>query len=151
MKKSNNRQFERIQGNRTAVAKVERSILFSWKYLDESQGQTHLEWENESLLSKFIKYIRVIEGYAFREALAKKLIKIYPFTDIPRNSEFNKPISLKDKEFKWAVIHIENNSKEVVVGFFSDEDCTFYIVFLDRHHKFYPTDIQERGKKKDKS
>jgi hypothetical protein len=44
----------------------------------------------------------------------------------------------------WAVIHIKPNSKEVVAGFL--ENDVFYIVFLDKEHDFWDTDLQERNK-----
>jgi len=44
----------------------------------------------------------------------------------------------------WAVIHIKPKSKEVVAGFL--ENDVFYIVFLDKEHDFWDTDLQDRNK-----
>lgn len=60
-----------------------------------------------------------------------------------------KPLELR-KEPKhvtpdnWAVIHIKPKSKEVVAGFL--ENDVFYIVFLDKEHDFWDTDLQDRNK-----
>lgn len=47
-------------------------------------------------------------------------------------------------KFNWAVIHIKPKSKEVVAGFL--ENDVFYIVFLDKEHNFWDTDLQDRNK-----
>lgn len=54
--------------------------------------------------------------------------------DFPPNSAFTPPKHITG--VTWAVIHITPKSKEVVVGFI--EDDVFYVIFLDKEHKFWP-------------
>ena len=81
----------------------------------------------------------------YQQALAQQLIKQYTKVGFPENSEFIEPRHVTPTY--WAVIHITQNSKEVVVGYL-DENNVFYVIFLDKEHKFWPTDIQSRGKNK---
>jgi hypothetical protein len=73
------------------------------------------------------------------EVRQNKYIKEYSKVDFPPNSEFKKPTHIG--EVTWAVMHITANSKEVVVGYI-DEDDVFYIIFLDKEHKFWPTTLK---------
>lgn len=135
-------KLNRKQGKRSAVGEKKLTISFCFSKLDKSQGQTIEDWESKGLLSKFIIRTQQISNFAYAEALAKQLIKQYTQVGFPPNSEFEIPRHVTPQY--WAVIHITPNSKQVVVGFI--EDNIFYIVFLDEEHKFWPTNIQNRGK-----
>ena len=50
------------------------------------------------------------------------------------DSGFENPAHINN--VTWAVIHVTDNSKEVVAGYI--EDDVFYVVFLDKEHKFWP-------------
>ncbi|MEM9546436.1 MAG: hypothetical protein AAGA77_10720 [Bacteroidota bacterium] len=136
--------FERKQGSRKAVGPKRISIHFSWEKLDINQGQSIKDWEDLGLLSVFCERMRQIGGYPSLQALGEQLVKPYPNSGFPSNSNFNEPKHVSPA--KWAVIHITPGSKEVVAGYL--EDHIFYIVFLDKEHDFWPTDIQSRGKVK---
>jgi hypothetical protein len=62
-------------------------------------------------------------------------IKQYTKVNFPPSSGFNEPKHIVG--VTWAVMHITNTSKEVVVGYI--EDDVFYIVFLDKNHEFWPS------------
>jgi hypothetical protein len=143
---SNNksRNYDRKRGHRVAVGQIQVSICFSWAKLDNTQGQTIDEWEKEELLSKLSKRLQQIGQYESTHALAQQLIKQYTKIGFPENSKFKEPNHVKPNY--WAVIHLTQNSKEVVAGYL--EENIFYIVFLDKEHHFWPTDIQSRGKNK---
>ena len=111
--------------------------------MDKTQGQTIVEWERLGLLSTFIARTQQISNLEYQQALAQQLIKQYTKVGFPEKSEFKEPKHVTPSH--WAVIHITQNSKEVVVGYL--ENNVFYIVFLDKEHKFWITDIQSRGKK----
>ena len=146
MAKNNNpiNQFERKVGSRQAVGEKKRTISFSWEKLDAVQGQRILEWEGEGLLSQFCSRMQQIGQYQASEALAQQLIKQYTQLSFPPDSKFDVPKHVTP--ISWAVIHITPKSKEVVAGFV--ENDVFYIVFLDKHHHFWSTSIQDRGKNK---
>jgi len=141
---SNNR-YERKRGNRDKVLPKDSEISFSWTKLDNTQGQSIIEWEKLGLLSVLCHRLQQIGQYSSSEALAKLYIKQYTKIGFPEKSKFKEPKHITPPNY-WAVIHITTNSKEVVAGFI--EDNIFYIVLLDKDHHFWPTVIQDRGKTK---
>lgn len=134
--------LHRKRGHRSAVESKIITLSFCFSKLDKTQGQTISEWEQLGLLSTFIARTQQISNLEYQQALAQQLIKQYTKVGFPDNSEFIEPKHVTPSY--WAVIHITPNSKEVVVGYL--ENNVFYIVFLDKEHKFWPTDIQTRGK-----
>ena len=141
---NNSRNYDRKRGHRGVVGQTQISICFSWAKLDNTQGQTIDDWEREELLSKLSTRLQQICQYKSTHALAQQLIKQYTKIGFPENSKFKEPNHVKPNY--WAVIHLTQKSKEVVAGYI--EDNVFYIVFLDKEHHFWPTDIQSRGKNK---
>jgi hypothetical protein len=137
--------LNRKRGHRSAVEPQKIIISFCFSKIDKTQGQTIEEWEQLGLLSTFIVKTQQISNMEYQQALAQQLIKQYTKVGFPENSEFIEPRHVTPTY--WAVIHITQNSKEVVVGYL-DENNVFYIIFLDKEHKFWPTDIQSRGKNK---
>lgn len=139
----NNKIYDRKRGSRSAVGQKVKTITFSWVKLDINQGQPIDEWEKEGLLSIVCEMMRQVGQYGSTEVFARRMIKQYTQVGFPPNSEFKEPKHVSPTY--WAVIHIKPKSKEVVVGFLEEE--VFYIIFLDKDHKFWPTkDIQDRGK-----
>lgn len=138
-------KLNRKRGHRSAVEPQKIIISFCFSKIDKTQGQTIEEWEQLGLLSTFIIKTQQISNMEYQQALAQQLIKQYTKVGFPENSEFIEPRHVTPTY--WAVIHITQNSKEVVVGYL-DENNVFYIIFLDKEHKFWPTDIQSRGKNK---
>jgi len=103
------------------------------------------QWNEKGLLIKLNERIKQIGALTREEVLHQKIIKEYPGkVGFPEDSNFKKPPYLNPK--RWAVMHITNNSKEVVAGFL--ENDIFYAVFLDKEHDFWSTDIQNRRKNK---
>ena len=137
--------LNRKRGHRSAVEPQKLIISFCFSKLDKTQGQTIEEWQELGLLSTFIVRTQQISNMEYQQALAQQLIKQYTKIGFPENSEFTEPKHVTPTY--WAVIHITQKSKEVVVGYL-DENNVFYIVFLDKDHKFWPTDIQSRRKNK---
>lgn len=136
------KQYDRIKGSRKAKGPKKRTITFSWEKFLTNQGQTTKEWENEGLLSEFCEMMRQISQYDTAQALALQMIKQYTKVGFPPDSGFKEPKHVSPQF--WAVIHIKPNSKAVVVGYI--EIDVFYIVFLDKEHLFWSSDIQKRGK-----
>lgn len=137
--------FTDISSSRQAIGSKVNTISFSWVKLDVNQGQSVEDWENDGLLSFFCQMMRQIGQYNSSQVLSNKMIKQYTKVGFPPNSEFVEPKHVSPPY--WAVIHIKPKSKEVAVGYL--EEDVFYIVFLDKEHKFWPTQgIQNRGKTK---
>nr|WP_314289561.1 hypothetical protein [uncultured Capnocytophaga sp.] len=139
---ANKNKFDRKQGHLQALGAKKRSISFSFQYLDNTQGQTLKEWEAEGLLADFIERTQQISQYTVEESLRLQYIKQYTKVAFPPTSKFKEPKHITPDN--WAVIHIKPKSKEVVAGFL--ENDVFYIVFLDKEHNFWDTDLQDRNK-----
>lgn len=143
MSSNKSKGYVRIRGRRPAVGQKIKTITFSWVKLDVNQGQSIDEWEKEGLLSVMCEMMRQVGQYSSTQVLACRMIKQYTKVGFPPNSLFEEPKHVSP--VYWAVIHIKPKSKEVVAGYLEEE--VFYIVFLDKEHKFWPTkDIQDRGK-----
>ena len=139
---ANKNKFDRKQGHLQALGAKKRSISFSFQYLDNTQGQTLKEWEAEGLLADFIVRTQQISQHTVEECLRLQYIKQYTKVTFPPTSKFKEPKHITPDN--WAVIHIKPKSKEVVAGFL--ENDVFYIVFLDKEHNFWDTDLQDRNK-----
>ena len=145
MNKRANKTYIREQGNKPDKGLKRRVINFNLSKIVPDQGQTLQQWSDEGLLVKLTERIKQLGALTREEAIHQKLIKEYPAkTGFPANSKFTKPTYLNPE--RWAVMHITNNSIEVVAGYL--EDDIFYVVFLDKEHQFWPTNIQDRGKNK---
>lgn len=143
-RKSSEKSYTRKRGHKEAIGVRKRSLTFNWTKLDINQGQSIEVWEKEGLLAHFCNRMRQIGQYPGDEALAQQYVKQYTKVGFPPNSRFREPRHVSPTY--WAVIHIKPSSKEVVAGYI--EEDIFYIVFLDKDHQFWPTNIQDRGKKK---
>lgn len=137
-------KLNRKRGHRLAVEPQNKTISFCFSKIDITQGQNIKEWEQLGLLSIFIERTKQISNYEYQQALAEGHIKQYTKVGFPPDSKFKIPKHVTPDY--WAVIHITPKSKEVVAGFLDNN--IFYIVFLDKEHEFWPTDIQNRGKNK---
>jgi|SRR6185437_1418158 len=128
--------YLREQGNREARGAKQRKITFSFIKHIKGEGESYEEWEACGLLSVLLHMMKHIGNYSPIEVRQKKLIKEYK--KFPDHSKFNCPKHVGD--VVWAVMHITQNSKEVVVGYIDDD--VFYIIFLDKDHKFWPTELR---------
>jgi hypothetical protein len=110
-----------------------RFVVFSLKDFDINQGQKFEEWEEEMILSNLLTRLREINAYSIEEALGKQIIKVYD--NFPDNSDFNHPKHVPEG-VKWSTIRVKG--KERVVGYL--EENIFYVVFLDKDHRFWITE-----------
>jgi len=130
--------YLREQGKRAANIAKQRRITFSFTKHLLNQGQTIEQWEELELLVLLYNRLKFVGQFTAVEARQNKHIKEYTKEDFPPNSEFKRPTHITG--VVWAVMHITQNSKEVVVGYI--EDDVFYIVFLDAEHKFWPSSLK---------
>ena len=108
-------------------------IVFSLKDFDINQGQSFKEWEKNQILSNLMVRLREISSYTITEAQQNKILTIYG--DFPIKSDFKHPKHIP-LGVNWAVISIKG--KERIAGYI-DENI-FYIVFLDKDHRFWITE-----------
>ena len=117
-------------------------IVFSFKDFDTSQippGQSPQEWQDGNLLAYMVEKFGEICKYNIVEATQQNLIKIYG--EFPGNSDFKYPRTvIQDKKIKWAVIMNIKGQKSRVAGHIIDN--IFYVVFLDKEHKFFLSQLK---------
>ncbi len=143
--KNRQKSYKRSRGNRPDQGPKRRVINFNLSKIVPDQGQTLKEWDEEGLLLKLNERMKAVGGLTREEALHQKFLKEYSSKKgFPPNSKFKQPSYLNPE--RWAVMHLTNKSIEVVAGYI--ENDIFYVVFLDKDHHFWPTDIQQRGKNK---
>ena len=109
-------------------------VIFSFKEIDSSQHlkETFECWAKENLLLKLLNRIKDISQMTMNEATNNQVIKNYGSFPPSSKTEYMPPKSLSE-ELQWASLHIQG--KEVIAGRIVEN--TFYIVFLDREHKFW--------------
>jgi hypothetical protein len=127
--------YLREQGNLNTRVKQSRKITFSFTKQIPTQGQTIEEWGKLGLLEILCLRMKYVGQFSTQEALQNGCIKQYTKVHFPPESEFTAPKHIID--VIWAVMHITKNSFEVVAGYI--EEDVFYIIFLDKDHKFWPT------------
>jgi hypothetical protein len=115
-----------------------QSLFFCFDHLCPDQGQRFEDWEDDKLLALMLNKFKAYSNKPFHQCFNKKF---KPYGPRPVHSEFMHPPYVPEDAI-WASMHIQG--LECVIGHMVRN--VFYVVFLDRHHKFYPTDIQDRGK-----
>ena len=134
------------------IADARGKLSFSLKYFDGSQkaGQDFKDWndnEKTKLLNKLKDYSKENKQYWLNQRVGSGSLKVLEiYGTFPRNSDFIYPIHVPDN-VKWARFRLE--SKVRLIGFFIDETEAqekqlstdiFYVVFLDKNHRFYLTE-----------
>lgn len=112
-------------------------IVFSFKDFDIRQippGQSFEEWQDEKILAYTLNKFGHICALNIVEAQQQGMIKIYK--DFPEKSDFELPRHILG-DVNWAVIMDIKGQKGRVAGHIIDN--VFYVVFLDKEHKFYKT------------
>lgn len=111
-----------------------QEFLLSLKHLDRSQGQTLSDWESSGMLSTAMETLR---DYCSNDFLAQVGSKFTIYGDFPpkEKTEFTHPKHVP-LDAQWARIHI--NGKVCVIGHVVIN--VFYVVFLDKDHKFWKSE-----------
>jgi hypothetical protein len=123
-----------IEGQAEPIKGKPALELFSlnFKYFDSTQGQSFSEWERDGLLSKAVDRWCQHSRKKLRQCFDSRF---KPYDYFPPKSEFKHPKHVPP-DAEWASMHIQG--EECVVGHVHHN--VFYVVFLDRHHKFWPTE-----------
>jgi hypothetical protein len=136
----------RVQGSLGAKgSKGQPKVLVSYEKLDITQGQTLREWGNENaLLLKLSEIIAILNKLTYSQAITNGIIIDYAVTDsskfnsngMPKSSKWPYPKHLTTKNVNWCKIRLGSTRR--VIGYMITN--VFYIVYLDKDHKFYPTE-----------
>lgn len=112
------------------------NFKLSFQYLDTTQkyGSSFKDWQKAGLLSKALE---TLQGYCcspLRGQVNGDKFTIYGAFPAPDLTMFEYPQNVPE-DANWARIHITGPS--VIVGHIVND--TFYVVFLDKTHKFWLT------------
>jgi len=129
---------------------------FNFSYFDVQSGisQDFQDWSHEELvklLGKFKNYSEFSLAHWRRQKVGKYPLFVV-YDQFPTNTDFVKPQHIPHQAL-WSRFHLENKVR--VIGFVIPDEYadkahpktalrfdtnTFYIVYLDKEHKFYKTD-----------
>lgn len=133
-----------------SFSKVTGFITLSLRYFDRNQaaGQDFKDWtdkERIDLLNKLQEYTSNTKKYWLNQRCGAGSLKILAvYEGFPVNTDFTYPDFVPKEGVKWARFRL--NQKVRIIGFFVDEETakiyglsadTFYLVFLDKNHRFY--------------
>jgi hypothetical protein len=137
-KKDKKSLFTESLQNKRLIAKDERSLNFkvSFQYLSSAQkySSSYKDWQKHGLLSKALE---TLQGYCCRPLLDQiDGDKFGVYGDFPPEEKtlYKRPVHVPE-DAKWAKIHVTGPA--VLIGHIYDD--TFYVVFLDKTHKFFLT------------
>lgn len=115
-----------------SVSEHQGKMSFSYKDLDVNQGQTLEDWDSSGLLLELNLKLATLSKLKPLEAFNSKSAKKYPAFPPKDKTEFSHPKHVA-QDAQWCVLHIKG--KEVIVGHLVGS--VFYIVFLDKEHRFW--------------
>jgi len=113
---------------------LERLLAFNLKHHDNTQGQTFEEWIRDGLM---LQLISVMKNYNSMKVPACFNKRFKNYDTFPSNSNFHHPTSVPP-DAGWASMHLEG--KPCIAGHIVDN--VFFVVFLDAHHQFSPSELK---------
>ena len=111
-------------------------FLISFRQIDRDQGQSFHDWENSHLLADAIETICGYSSLPLIQQLHNKF-KIYPGFPPEEKTDFKFPKHVST-DARWASMHIKG--EPCLIGHVVNN--TFFLVFLDRYHKFYKSELR---------
>lgn len=125
------------------VASKSPLLNFNFKYLDESQPKGSCEtielWEEKKLISALIVRLKELSALTVEEAINQHQLKIYgDFPSAATKTAFVHPKHV-ESNVEWGVV-LGIAGVPRVAGFISNS--TFYVVFLDSQHRFWPSELK---------
>jgi hypothetical protein len=116
-------------------------IKFSYKDFCTTQcnwpGQTYSNWQDDNLLDKLMNKLTSISGLSFNEAKNQQIIREYGSFPPKDKTEFTHPRHVIE-DASWAKFDIQGKVR--VIGHILSD--TFYIVFLDKNHLFWKSELK---------
>ena len=110
-------------------------LVFSFKDFDSNQcppGQTFKEWEKGELLAPLMT--KLVELSNKNRVIASLEGCLSTYDTFREDSDFKKPKYIEG-DVQWATIKDVGGQLHRVAGYIVDN--VFYVVFLDKEHKFY--------------
>lgn len=136
-----NSGYERPEATRNTRKTTDSKDLltFSFRHFDQTQPKNDVQtialWVEQGLISDLIRRLQELSGLTRAEAEQQKQIKIYG--GFPERSDFEIPRYITH-DVEWGIIKKVGGQMSGVAGYIMDD--TFYIVFLDKNHRFWITD-----------
>jgi hypothetical protein len=127
---------------------------FSYFHVQDSISQDFVDWDGNEL-AKLLNKLKEYSKFTLNHWTRKKVGRYSVFAiyeQFPTNTDFIKPDHIPHQA-EWARFHLENRVR--VIGFVIPEEYhnnphpttrmlfdrnTFYVVYLDKEHRFYKTD-----------
>lgn len=150
------RGFEDLESLDSEKCNLSKRCKFNFSYFDNSQEHSGelSEWDKDTIcefFNKLIGYSKSSLDELKQIGLGKnryRLLSIYE--SFPASSNFSLPKNIPHQA-KWGRIRLDSNKR--LVGFIIPDEYhgrihvktsiaydrnTFYVVFIDNHHNFYP-------------
>ena len=115
-------------------------IQFNFKYYDKSEksAQSFEDWQDNKILADLNNKFCEFSKQTIKELQSMRKLVIYG--SFPENSDFKEPNYFKSINVEWARLRLTGRRRLIGV-FIPSDDATlrniFYVVFLDKNHKFY--------------
>lgn len=121
------------------------NFKLSFQDLDTTQkfGSGFLDWQNAGLLSHAMETLRGFCCSPLRQQIDGDKFAIYDSFSPEERTMYDYPKNVPE-DAHWARIHV--NGPAVMVGHIVND--TFYVVFLDKTHKFWLTEKDKLRLKK---
>ena len=144
------------------TSKINVKCKFNLSYLDDDQpaGQKFFRWSHDTGISSLTNLLTKLKEYTYQplnywknERAGGGGLKVLEYYgDFPKKSDFSHPRHVPS-DAHWARFRLGNKVR--LIGFVISKDSikhltedeqqkydhnTFYVVFLDKEHKFYKTE-----------
>lgn len=117
--------------SRGSVHEQMDKLTYSFRHLDESQGDTIKDWQSKGILAEAFATLRDYSSNTISEALGAKF-KIYGDFPPKEKTDFSHPRHVPP-DAQWASMHV--TGRVCIAGHVVNS--TFFIVFLDSEHRFW--------------
>lgn len=148
-KRSNPRKNKRLKSFELQKALNQNIInlsCFNFSYFQKNENsQSFEDWQSEEILADLMDKIKEFSKKSLQESKQEKRLKLYGNFPSSNVSDYVLPLNLPDNGIKWGSFRLTGERRLIgfVVSNLADGlDCsnlknTFFVVFLDKNHKFY--------------
>ena len=123
------------------IDKTKEHISFSFEFFTYSEkgGESFEDWQKEEILADLNNKLKHFSEKTCNELFLDKTLEYY--SQFPKDSNFTIPQNLVGTAIKWARFRI-TGARRLIGVFLNNQDenskNVFYIVFLDKNHRFAP-------------
>lgn len=137
-----NEELEKEEANILLLKESLKNITFNFKYFTHGNnyGEDFKDWTHEQLVELLNKMVEYSKKTIIEWDNEKNIFSSY----LDKNKckfGFKLPDNVPKQKIQWARFRLK--SKIRLVGFFTNiVECNnvFFVVFLDKDHRFYPTE-----------